>query len=433
MSLLIATIEDLATDGRGVARLDGRAVFVERALPGDRVKLELIAGSQPPAARVVELLDPSADRCAHPCPHAAECAGSIWGNLNYARQLEIKRGLIARTLRKFIGETDVRPLMASPQEWHYRSRITVRIWRQDGKLRFGYSPEARAEAGIPIATCALAAEPIDRALRTLTPWLMQQDFAEAPQKIQLHATANGAGLLLIFPTETREKSRRLWIDAVTPLISGGVWAMSGTRAGIPDTAYKAMQSDNALPMRMTWRGEALDVHPAMFCQANSGAAELVMERLTSLGKERKFSRIWDLYGGFGGLGLALAQNDSEVTALEISPYADEIFKTAAAKCGVERANFISGDLLKTLPQFVRRMQTGDAVVLDPPRGGAHPEVMRMIGSARTTFIAYLSCNPARLGRDLVPLMKTGFRLREIQPYDFFPQTPSMEVLAVLER
>jgi 23S rRNA (uracil1939-C5)-methyltransferase len=110
-----------------------------------------------------------------------------------------------------------------------------------------------------------------------------------------------------------------------------------------------------------------------------------------------------------------------------------VAKALAKMLHQNQLSYVAGDLLKTLPRHVGFMRERDVVLLDPPRSGVHREVLRLIVSARPKTLVYLSCNPAKLGRDLSMLLSSGFRLEEIQPYDFFPQTASLEVLCILKR
>ncbi|MBU1637672.1 TRAM domain-containing protein, partial [bacterium] len=124
---VILTISGVSTDGRGIAKTDNRAVFLERCLPGDIVRGRLNWTTHPPSAQVIEYTTHSPDRVPHPCPHAADCPACPFGEWDYKQQLAAKTDLVRRTLSKQLGECEVREIIASPEPWHYRSRVSLRL------------------------------------------------------------------------------------------------------------------------------------------------------------------------------------------------------------------------------------------------------------------------------------------------------------------
>jgi len=429
-------MESLSTDGRAVVHVDGTVFFVGGALPGDRAELELDPLTHPPSARVVRLLEPSPHRVSHLCPEAAACCGSVWGVLAYQEQLRHKCELVLRTLRKAVGDLEVLPAVASPLQWHYRNRLSLSVWTEDERVRIGFQTEPRSRAGTPVRTCLLAHESLLPCLRALAGFAdeMHTDNApRLPRRIQIHDTRRGAGVVLIFAGELEESDGPDWRARLKNVpMPGGLWLASGTRAGIADLHKPLLRMPGALPMLTTWLGLDVDVHPAEFCQANGGAANLVLERLRRLGESRHFAHVWDLYGGYGALGLAAA-GTRPITVLELTLASRETLEALAARAGNTHTEFVGGDLLRTVKKAASRMTSDDLVILDPPRSGAHREVLTALAESHARHIAYLSCNPARLGRDMTLLIAAGFRAAEIQPYDFFPQTPRIEVLCLLQR
>jgi 23S rRNA (uracil1939-C5)-methyltransferase len=431
-----AVMESLSTDGRGVVRVDGTVYFVAGAVPGDRVQLELDPHTRPPSARLVQLVEPSRYRMSHPCPEAAVCRGSVWGVVVYAEQLTHKRELVLRTLRKAVREIEVLPTVASPRQWHYRNRVSLSVWVENERVRIGFQTEPRARTGTAVRTCLLAHEsllPCLRGLAELFDAMHAEDSPRLPRRIQIHRTRKGAGALLIFGGELEERDGPDWRARLRNVpIPGGLWFASGTRAGIMDLRKPFLRMPEAQPMLTTWLGNEMEVHPAEFCQTNGGAADLVLERLRQFRESHPFDHVWDLYGGYGALGLA-AVGKGRVTVLEQTSLCRETFQKLAARAGNTHADFIGGDLLQTVKKTSTRMTANDLVILDPPRSGVHHEVLTAVTHSKAKHVAYLSCNPARLGRDLNLLFAGGFRAAETQPYDFFPQTPRIEVLCLLTR
>jgi 23S rRNA (uracil1939-C5)-methyltransferase len=430
-------IDGLATDGRGAARVGETVYFVAGALPGDRVRVRLHRETRPPSGELEAVIEPSPFRVEHPCPHAGLCSASPWGWFAYEKQLEHKRALIERTLRKAFGDVTVLPCAASPKIWHYRNRLMLTVWTEDNRIRIGYQRVPRSFQGVRVRTCKLGAPPLNALLHRISLTLETLDASsvgQVPRRIQIHDTTNGAGLMLVFSGPATDKDMQAWSTYLrTADVTGGIWFAQGTQAGIVTPVKAIRKTPDALPMQVSWRGHSFGANPAAFTQANPGAAELVMERLHSFAQVNSFGAVWDLYGGYGSLGFALAGATHPLTVLEISSHAERGFQELGALIGNTSRRFVRSDLLKSLPQQVSKIGDTDIVVLDPSRSGAHPEVLRALGESAVRRIIYLSCNPARLGRDLILLKHSGFAPLEIQPYDFFPQTPAMEVLAILQR
>jgi 23S rRNA (uracil1939-C5)-methyltransferase len=431
------TIESLSTDGRGVARIGGAACFVDRAYPGDSVRVAVDTASKPPSATVLELLQPSPDRVDHPCPHAAVCAGSLWGGLDYAHQLSAKRDLVERTLRKAIGPVEVLETVASPKPWNYRNRISLHVWENDGKVRAGFQTGPREQSGVAIAACSLADPSIVALLANFTHILLAtkaQSLKPLPLRIQMHTTVSGSGMLLIFSEQNFKDGLRAWGTGLSTLpVPGGFWFATGTEAGILDHRRPILKTDHAELLKTVWLSQRVEIHPAAFTQANAAAANLVTKRLIAYAASNPAAHVWDLYGGFGGLGLAALPQGAKLTVAELSPHGEPVLQALAKSLNQGKPDFICGDLLKTLPRMAGSWSDRDLVILDPPRSGVHRDILRMIVNSKIRSMVYLSCNPAKLGRDLSVLMAGGFKTEEIQPYDFFPQTPSTEVLCILRR
>ncbi len=425
----------LSTDGSGVAKVGGRACFVEGAVPGDKVRIALSDNTGIMRAEHVQILQPSPHRVQHPCPHSDRCHGSVLGSLSYDQQLLHKQELVRRTFSKHIGQVDVLPVVASHQRWHYRNRISLTVWAQDDMLELGFQDQARQIEGIAIRTCELCLEPISELLHIVSAYFRKPVGADLPlpRRLQIHQTSDGVGLLLVFIGKIGKDVVKRWEDILSPLhIPGGIWFASGTKAGVVDHREPVVSS-NAQLLLTHWLEHEVELHPAAFCQVNEGAANLVLRKIQELASNSHFRQIWDLYGGFGSLGLAAAGTQVPVAVFEVSGFAANTAQALAQQLGNFQLTFVQGDLLKTFPPRAGRLTGDDLLILDPPRSGVHPNILKTILQSKTRDLIYLSCNPARLGRDLALLASGEFRALEIQPFDFFPQTSSQEVLVRLRR
>ena len=245
--------------------------------------------------------------------------GVALGSLDYGKQLEHKRGLVERTLRKAVGEVEILPAIASPLPWRYRNRISLSVWQKGERLEAGFHTEARQESGVAIGTCLLPFATIGEAVRGLVAVLstLPARSVSAPRRIQIHDTAVGAGMLLLFATTPPEAVTQRWAELLKRRAPGGIWFAEATAAGVILKTQSITHTNHAAPISTHWLGHDVEVHPAAFSQTNASAANLVGERLVRYGAEQRYGKVWDLYGGFGALGLAAAKGRA-LTVFEVT-------------------------------------------------------------------------------------------------------------------
>ncbi|MCB9365863.1 MAG: class I SAM-dependent RNA methyltransferase [Calditrichaeota bacterium] len=431
-------VSALSSDGRGIIRTREAVYFAERVVPGDRVAFTPDLSAKPPVAESPKVLKHSPDRCAHPCKAAAKCPSSTWGIVGYSRQLSEKAELVKRVLRGAVEPAAVQDIWPSPLEWGYRSRVSLRLApRRRGGFALGYAVGAREADLVEITGCLLASEPIRRAIRDISDFLADARELSPeviPHRLSLYETASGVGGLAVYRGRPKETDVQNFLEFAENFeLFGGLWATGGTQAGVVGergTFWRTKESESA---RVAWFEHFLDVHPAGFAQVNSGATGLVLETLRADFGSQAIRHVWDLYGGFGGLGFSCVPEGSSLTVVEQSGFSESTFEQLRGLRPGVNARFVKGDVMKSLSSLRSQMRAEDLVILDPPRAGCHPEVLEQFAKSKIRRVVYLSCNPARLARDLKLLVPAGFVATRIQPVDFFPQTPEIEALAYLER
>lgn len=428
-------ITALSTDGRGITRVDGQSVFIKQALPGDRVRIAVDFSTKPPSGRLIEILAESPFRVFHPCPYADKCPGSIWGSLTYSEQLRHKQILTERTLRKTAGQIEILPTVASPKQWQYRNRVSLNVQQIDGSLQVGYKAAPRGSHIIPVTTCRLASQSIDHCIGRLSELFRNIDCPDTvPIRLLLFETSDRPGCLLIFSGRVSGSARKKWIGFLKPLTDLLHFGFaSGNRQGLLMDALDFNLSAESPRMFTHFKDHRIELSPTAFCQVNESAANLVLNRVEKYSSSHSFRHVWDLYGGYGPLGFAAAGSGTPLTILDHTPGAAQAAQELADQIGNNTVEYIAGDLLASMRDIRDGITSSDLVILDPPRSGVHPETLAMLAASPIRHVIYLSCNPARLGRDLRMLMKARFQPAEVQPYDFFPQTPAIEVLSILTR
>ena len=407
-------ITGIAAGGDGVGRLaDGCAVFVPRTAPGDRVALDparLERRRRFARGAVAEVLAPGPDRVTPACPHYERdrCGGCQLQHLDYDAQLAVKRRIVGDTLRR-IGklEVDDPPIEEAVEEFRYRSKIALGVVHagSDGHAVIGLHPYDAAGRVFPLADCHIAD------LRLMELWHdIRKHVALLPPRLTRltlrldreggrHVVCESAGEAWGTAAELRaaldrpDRSVVCWWQPV----DGAARVLAGPATGYPATAFEQVNPEMGVIARR-WAADALgDV---------SGKV------------------IWDLYGGIGDTAMLLAERGADVVSVD----ADESAVAWARLRPAPRAvRWIAG----RAEDVVARLPEAAAAVVNPPRAGLHWDVTLRLTAARVPRLAYVSCDPATLARDLYRLAAT-YRIAALRAFDLFPQTAHVETVAVLE-
>ncbi len=371
--------------GEAMADFDGHNVFVAGGVPGEKVVVEAVKVHRKyVSAKVVEVLEASADRVEPPCPYYGDCSGCQWQHLSYDAQLKAKREKVTDALQR-VGDlvnppvSEVRP---SPNQYGYRNHARFTISRE-GALGF-VNRETRQF--VRIDKCMLMHDAVNNLLEEL------QDHCGETTQLSIRAGKYSGDFLiqpyLVHPdigVTTGQKKYTESIDGVDFLVSS--------------PSFFQVNVDQA-----------------------AAAAELVNDHL-KLGPE---DVLLDAYTGVGTFAILLAPHVKQVIAVEESSAAVADAKQNAGE--LQNVDFVLGrteDVLRKLPV------TPDVVVLDPPRSGCQPRALESLIAMAPSRVAYVSCDAETLGRDLKILCAGGYRLDEVVPLDMFPQTHHVECVALL--
>ena len=374
-------IDSLAAGGDGVGRADdGRVVFVPFAAPGDRVRVRIVEERARHARGEIDaLLEPGAARAEPRCPVFGDCGGCAWQHVRYEAQIEAKRAIIRDALARIGGLRALPDLAftASPQPYAYRSR--ARVLAAAGRVGFR---RRRSHEVCAVSGCPLLAPALDRALGAL---------------------------------------------AADPPGADGEWELAlGEGGAVRCAALAAPRPADRLALQAG--ADRLEVSAGVFVQANAlllGAlAEAVLAAMGEGGEAL------ELFAGAGFFTLGLARRFARVVAVEADPAAArDLVRNAAGR----HVRVIEARVEAWLEAGGAAGLAPDAVLLDPPRGGLGRTAAERLAALAARRIAHLSCDPATLARDLAVLAGRGWSLTRLRGFDLFPQTPHVEVLAVLER
>ncbi len=380
-------IENLTNEGSGVARVDGWVVFVPFALPGELVRCRIYRNHKNYSnADLVEVLEPSADRVSPRCELFGQCGGCQYQHLAYDRQLEWKRRQVEELLLHMARlEHPVQPVISSPQQYGYRSKITPHFHRPKGGevAEIGFLRAGTRNAMVDVESCPIAMPALNEAL------------GRAREAARAGSYKNGATLLLragVNGVLTRP-------DAITVEQVGGM-------------RFEFLAGDffqNNPFILADFVAHAVDQAAA------SGARFLV-----------------DAYCGSGLFGICAAPRFEEVIGVEISETAVARAAHNAALNHLANCRFLAADASAIFSQVPHAGQE-TVVLIDPPRAGCSEAFLQQLFQFGPRRVVYVSCNPATQMRDLVLFTAAGYRLGAVQPFDLFPQTKHLECVMTLER
>ncbi len=394
--------------GSSMGRLpDGRAVFVPYGLPGELVRVELIEQKKGFArARLVEVLRPAPERLQPRCRHFGVCGGCHYQHLSYAHQLQVKAEVLREQLER-IGGLNNPPLDAiqpSPQEWHYRNTVQFHL---DAQGRLGYE-ESGSNRVVAIEECYLPQPPLDELWRQL-----EFEAGLGIERIGLRVGADEEVLLTLEgqPLELPALEVDLPISAVHLSPAGSI----------------VLAGEDWLPMEVN--GRLFRVSAGSFFQVNTAQAGAMVRYLQEILPLDKDTTLLDVYCGVGLFSAFLAERVGRCVGVEVSPSACDDY--AVNLDSFDNVSLYIGAAEEVLPGL--QLSGKVAAVLDPPRAGVDRRALDALVALQPEWIAYVSCDPATLARDLKRLVAQGYRLERIKPFDLFPQTYHIESISLLRR
>lgn len=409
--LLTVTLEKLTYGGEAMGRLEdpttemlreGRAVFVPYALPGERVRIRLVEEKRGYArAELLEVIQPAPERIQPKCPHFGVCGGCHYQHMPYEAQLSAKTGILRDQLIRIgcIENPPIQPMVPSPDPWNYRNHMQFHM-TEDGKLGF-QTPNSNTV--IPITECHLPEAPIN----TLWPQI-EAEAIPGLEHLSIRAGAN-EDLMLILESES--------LDLPEMEIEAGISVVHLSPAG-----PLVLASSNHILMEV--RGRTFRVSAGSFFQVNTAqAAALVEHLLASLPLPAE--TILDVYCGVGLFSAFLAPNVKRLIGIESSPSACEDFVINLDEFdNVELYEALAEDALPVLDIHP------EVILVDPPRAGLDRRALDAILALKPRTLTYVSCDPSTLARDARRLIAGGYHLKQVTPFDMFPQTYHIESISL---
>jgi len=447
-------ITDLAYGGKALAKVDGLVVFVENALPGDRVLATVFRRRRQYAeARAERVLSPSPSRVPGPCVHVPICGGCRFQDFDYEEQLRHKQRQVEDCLAH-LGRLRVEPrgILRAPKLFHYRNKMEYSFGRDDrGRVTLGLHRRGLFDRPFDLERCHIAT-PISSEIVAFT-----REFANA-ERLQAYDLKRHTGLLRFLAVREGIRTGEVMVNIVAsephealerlaaalreafPRIASVVLNLTRRKAQVAVGEEERVLAGKATILEVL-AGLTFEISSNSFFQTNTEQAELLLQVAMEALDLQGFERVLDVYAGTGTFTLPVARHASEAIGIESAEVAVRDGERNAAKNGITNATFWRGEALEVLRDRLGLMERAPAterpeihaVLVDPPRAGLHAGVLTRLVHLGAPRLVYISCNPSTLGRDLGLLCETRYTVDWIQPVDMFPHTPHIECVASLRR
>ncbi len=448
-------IEKLVYGGRGFARMDGLAIFVEGTVPGDEVLARVFKRKKNHAeARVMALVTPSPCRIKPPCLYSGFCGGCTWQYLDYEKQLFFKEEHVAESLQHIGGFQNIRvhPVVPSEKIFGYRNKMEFsfsdRRWLLPEELSMkdmlkdfalGLHVPGTFDKVLDVQACLLLPDTGNQILGEVRHYAKESGIPPYGLRshkgfwrflMMRHAAVQDKWMVNIVTSE----EQRTWVQPLAEIlyqryenVTSVVNNINNRKAGIAVGQREIpLIGESFISDKVA--GFEFEISANSFFQTNTTTAARLYEVVKTYAGLTGKETVLDLYSGTGTIPIFLSDDAEKIIGIEILETAVQDAKKNCQKNGIQNCRFLCQDIKEGLKEIT---ESPDVVVINPPRAGMHKDVTKMVRDLSCKKIVYLSCNPATLARDLA-LLKEDYHLVEVQPVDMFPHTYHIESVAKLE-
>jgi 23S rRNA (uracil1939-C5)-methyltransferase len=448
---------DIAEEGKGVGKSDDLVIFIDKAVPGDIVDVELLRRKKKfYEGKIQNLIKPSDHRTEPFCDHFGVCGGCKWQHLNYDAQLQFKQKSVSDALQR-LGKVDVsqmEAILGSSESRYYRNKLEYTFsdkrWLTDGDMRsgetmemnaLGYHIPGRFDKILDIEHCYLQADPSNEIRNKVREYALNA-------QISFYNLKNHEGSLrnLIIRTSSTGELMVIVVFAYADedQIEGMMKFIASEFPGINSLLYiiNHKKNDTIFDQEIhTYKGadhifENMDglkfkIGPKSFYQTNSAQAFELYKIARDFAEFKGDELVYDLYTGAGTIANFIAGKVKNVIGIEYVPTAIEDAKINSEINGIKNTSFFAGDMKDILDEdFIKTHGKPDVVITDPPRAGMHPDVVKRLLEMEAEKIVYVSCNAATQARD-IELLNSKYEVGRIKPVDMFPHTQHVENVVLL--
>jgi 23S rRNA (uracil1939-C5)-methyltransferase len=444
-SLYTVTITGYASDGSGVCRIGGRAVFIKGAMPGETWEVRIMkVTSSAVYARGEKLLSSSVFRIEPSCSHFGKCGGCDFQYMTYEEELRFKLGRLNDAISHIGGlDFSISNILGAEYTDRYRNKTIHAVGSKNGVISAGFF-RPRSHDIVPIGSCLIQPEFTDRTVSALLHWMQMHNiepYDEASKKGSVrhiftrYAFSTGEAMVCIVSARGLGSATQ----SLAPALKKACPELTSIILNINRTSGNTVLSGE---FHTIWGRDTIEdilcglrfrLSPITFFQINPPQAEKLYNLAVDYACPGETETVLDLYCGAGTISLCLARRAKKVIGAEIVESAVNDAVKNAALNGITNAEFICADAEKAAAELLKRGIRPNAVVVDPPRKGLAENVIEHIVSMEPERIVYVSCDPATLARDLKILDQKGYNVKAGTAVDMFPRCAHVETVARLER
>jgi 23S rRNA (uracil1939-C5)-methyltransferase len=452
-------VEDYAAEGKSLARVDGKVIFIENAVPGDVVDLRLSKNKKDWAeGHITAFQQYSASRVDPFCAHFGVCGGCRWQMLPYSLQLKYKQQQVEDVLRRIgkVALPPITPILGAPETRHYRNKIEYTFSNRRFLLPSelhdpevspvqnvaGFHAKGLFDKVVDIDICHLQAEPTnllrkavrDYGLLHRLPFYDIKEHQGWLRNLQLRICTTGEVMANLVIGYEDEKHTRALTDLLLQQFPGLTTLLVTVNPkwndSITDLEPRVVHGKGYVVERL--EDFRFKIGPKSFFQTNTrqgeGLYRVAREYAELSGKEN----VYDLYCGTGSIGIFLSRQAGRIVGVEAIEEAVDDARENAQLNGIGHARFFAGDVIDICQgDFFEREGRPDVIITDPPRAGMHAGLVNTILEIGAPTVVYVSCNPATQARDLA-LLDAKYAVTRVQPVDMFPHTHHIENVVQLK-
>lgn len=435
------TIEGYGEGGMGVARIDGRVVFVHGALRGEKCRVLILKTLKSVAfAKVLEVLEPSSERITPDCPYFPRCGGCTYRHIRYEEELRLKKQRVQDNLSRIGGsDVTVEEILGARDTLRYRNKAQYPV-SKDGAVGFY---RARTHEVIECEHCLLVKPEADAAAEALREYMQSCRVAGYDEKTgrglvrHLYIRSNAAGESLVCVLVNGDKLPKE--DRLVTLLRDacpkctGIVLGTNTKKGnvILGDRYRTLWGSDRL--EDTLCGKTFRLSVPSFYQVNRVQAERLYAKAIEFAGLTGQETVLDLYCGAGTITLALSDHAKKVLGAEIVPEAIDDARENAARNGVKNTEFFCGDASDVAKKLARENLRPDVITVDPPRKGLAADVVESIAEMQPGRVVYVSCDSATMARDVKRLADLGYTAQRACAVDMFPRADHIETVCLLSK
>ncbi len=434
-------IVGLGDSGEGIGSFEGLKIFVEGALPTEKIQVQIVEVKKNYAlGKLEKILIESSDRVQPQCKYFPACGGCQIQHLNYQAQLKIKQQKVIDAVERIgkIFDAEILPTLGMKNFSNYRNKMQFPVGKIDGNFVCGCY-EKKSHKIIDVADCLIQREGNNKILRAVK--LLAKKFNLEPYDEKKHTgflrhimgrVGCTGELMIVLVTANKNfpqaKNFCAEIKKILPEVTSIQQNIQPEKNNvILGRETKILFGSSTIIDRLG--NLRFNISARSFFQVNTAQAEILYQTALNFAELTGNEIVIDAYCGTGTIGLFMSKLAHKIIGIEIEPAAIEDAKKNALENKISNAEFFVGDAVKFIPKLYNKKIFADVVVVDPPRAGCAKKVLETFAAMQPKKIVYVSCNAATLARDLKILLELGYKTTKIQPVDMFPQTAHIESVA----